>query len=130
MGELISAVYSSSNGGYTESNANYWGSDQLPYLIAKKDPYDPKNPWQIVLDKQQINTSQLDLSQPEQWWSSVKESQVDTAELKNIKNYLLRQTGSIRYQNNWILKSWVSQMTLQKQQLGNLLVTEQKELFT
>ena len=93
-GGLISANYSSSNGGYTESNANYWGSDQLPYLIAKKDPYDPKNPWQIVLDKQQINTSQLDLSQPEQWWSSVKESQVDTAELKNIKNYLLRQTGA------------------------------------
>ena len=44
---------------------------QVPYLIAKKDPYDPKNPWQIVLDKQQINTSQLDLSQPEQWWNSV-----------------------------------------------------------
>ena len=93
-GNLISAVYSSSNGGFIESNANYWGSTQVPYLIAKKDPYDPKIGWKIALDKQQINTSQLDLTKPEQWWNSVSETQASVTELKNIKSYVLNKSGA------------------------------------
>lgn len=38
-GELIDAVYSSSNAGYTVSAKERWGNE-IPYLIRKKDPYD------------------------------------------------------------------------------------------
>ena len=93
-GSLISAVYSSSNGGFIESNANYWGSAQVPYLAAKRDPYDPKIPWNIALDKQQINTSQLDLIHPEQWWNSVSESQASSTAFKGIKSYVLTNSGA------------------------------------
>nr|WP_263324809.1 SpoIID/LytB domain-containing protein [Neobacillus sp. Marseille-Q6967] len=93
-GNLISAVYSSSNGGFIESNANYWGTPQVPYLIAKRDPYDPKISWNIALNKQQINTSQLDLVHPEKWWNSVSEAQAATTELSGIKNYVKSNTGA------------------------------------
>lgn len=86
--ELISAVYSSSNGGHTESNSNYWNSAQLAYLPAKPDPYDPKNPWSLSINKQQINTANLDLLNPGSWWSSVKENSGDTNVLNNIKTYI------------------------------------------
>jgi len=39
----ISALYSSSNGGYIESNRGAWGSTLLPYLSAKPDKFDPVN---------------------------------------------------------------------------------------
>jgi SpoIID/LytB domain protein len=35
----VQAFYSSSNGGYTSSNAQ-WGSAPLPYFPARRDPYD------------------------------------------------------------------------------------------
>ena len=38
-GALIDAVYSSHDGGATESAVNVWGSD-VPYLIGKVDPYE------------------------------------------------------------------------------------------
>lgn len=38
-GALIDAVYSSHDGGATESAVNVWGSD-VPYLIGKTDPYE------------------------------------------------------------------------------------------
>ena len=38
-GQLIDAVYSSHDGGATESAVNVWGSD-VPYLIGKTDPYE------------------------------------------------------------------------------------------
>lgn len=41
-GDLIEAVYSSSNGGRTASNASVWGTHPLPYLQSRKDPYDAK----------------------------------------------------------------------------------------
>lgn len=85
---LISAVYSSSNGGHTESNSNYWGSSQLSYLPAKSDPYDPKNPWTLSVNKQQINTSNLDLINPGSWWNSTSEKSSDSAVLNNIKTYI------------------------------------------
>ncbi|GAM12014.1 SpoIID/LytB domain-containing protein [Mesobacillus selenatarsenatis] len=85
-GRLISAVYSSSNGGHTESNSNYWGSAKLPYLPSKPDPYDPKIEWNITLNKEQISLSGLDLSQPQLWWGQVREK-AQGNELLNI-NYI------------------------------------------
>lgn len=35
----ISAVYHSSSGGHTEGNENVWGTDPVPYLRGKPDPY-------------------------------------------------------------------------------------------
>ena len=41
-GDLIDAVYSSSNGGRTASNETIWGSSPLPYFSSRKDPWDAK----------------------------------------------------------------------------------------
>ena len=41
-GELIEAVYSASNGGRTASNESVWGTNSLPYLRSRKDPYDTR----------------------------------------------------------------------------------------
>ncbi|MEB1808296.1 MAG: SpoIID/LytB domain-containing protein [Bacillaceae bacterium] len=38
-GNLISAVYSSSNGGWIESNNGAWGSTQVSYLSARQDRF-------------------------------------------------------------------------------------------
>ena len=43
-GEYVHAYYSASNGGQTETNSNYWGGEQLPYLQIKEDPFDEANP--------------------------------------------------------------------------------------
>ncbi|MBS4204764.1 SpoIID/LytB domain-containing protein [Lederbergia citrea] len=85
-GRLIDAVYSSSNGGYTESNSNLWGGTQLAYLPAKKDSYDPQHPWTINLAVDQIDTRKLDLKSPNNWWNSTTE--VDSAVTNNLKNVL------------------------------------------
>jgi stage II sporulation protein D len=49
-GTLIDASYHSSNGGHSESSAYVWGGS-LPYLTARRDPYDsvaanPNHTWQ------------------------------------------------------------------------------------
>ncbi|WP_458353870.1 SpoIID/LytB domain-containing protein [Peribacillus frigoritolerans] len=73
-GEIIEAFFSSSNGGMTESNSNVWSSgNPLAYLSIKEDFYDPKTSWEITLDKQQIDLSKMDLSNPEEWWTSIEE---------------------------------------------------------
>ncbi|WP_066172843.1 SpoIID/LytB domain-containing protein [Bacillus marinisedimentorum] len=87
-GKLIQALYSSSNGGHTESNSAYWGTPQLPYLEAKPDSFDPQIPWSLAINKQQIDMSSLDLVNPEKWWSSVQEQTEDAAEIGNIKSYI------------------------------------------
>lgn len=54
-GSLIDALYSSSNGGYTEAPENVWQSSKgAPYLQAKPDPYDarsgsPDRSWEQTL---------------------------------------------------------------------------------
>lgn len=93
----ISAVYSSSNGGYTESNANVWGSSALNYLQSKKDNYDPKNPWSITVNNEEINTRVLDLKNPSKWWNNVKEK--NTGVTTSIKNWLYSQN---QYKNTEI----------------------------
>ena len=85
-GRLISAVYSSSNGGITESNGNVWGGTNLPYLPIKADPYDSIAPWNFTINKNQIDLTNRDLSNPQLWWSTVRER--DTTIPNNIKNWL------------------------------------------
>ncbi|PAE44484.1 SpoIID/LytB domain-containing protein [Bacillus sp. 7884-1] len=87
-GNLISAVYSSSNGGHTESNSNYWGSAYVPYLPSKPDPYDPQITWNLSVNKQQFSTNGLDLLNPDAWWSTVSENPNDQTVINNIKSYI------------------------------------------
>ncbi|WP_217225312.1 SpoIID/LytB domain-containing protein [Desertibacillus haloalkaliphilus] len=85
---LASAVYSSSNGGLTESNANLWGGTSFSYLPVQEDPYDPIHPWEFTLHKTQIDLDNRDLVEPEVWWNQVKEK--DTNITANIKSWLMR----------------------------------------
>ena len=52
-GEVISAYFSSSNGGRTAASVDTWGGS-LPYLVSKRDPFDlngsnPNRNWTAVL---------------------------------------------------------------------------------
>jgi stage II sporulation protein D len=85
-GRLIDAVYSASNGGMTESNANAWGNIAVPYLTINQDQFDPKTPWKFTFNKSQIDLSDRDLTNSAEWWTSTKEA--DTAISYNIKMWL------------------------------------------
>jgi stage II sporulation protein D len=85
-GQLISAVFSASNGGMTESNTNAWGTAPLPYLPAKPDPYDPKQTWSFTIHKRQIDLAKKDLAKPELWWNGTKETDAELT--ANIKNWM------------------------------------------
>ncbi len=54
-GAPIQSVYFSSSGGHTANNEDVWtGSDPLPYLRGKEDPYDrpsPKHRWTTRIDR-------------------------------------------------------------------------------
>ncbi|PGK51256.1 hypothetical protein CN918_26050 [Priestia megaterium] len=50
----ISALYSSSNGGYIESNRGAWGSTLLPYLSAKPDKFDPINQFTYSISETEL----------------------------------------------------------------------------
>jgi SpoIID/LytB domain protein len=52
-GQLISAFYTSSDGGHTENNENVWGGTPLPYLRGVCDPGDftsanPSRVWKVT----------------------------------------------------------------------------------
>jgi stage II sporulation protein D len=81
------ALFSSSNGGRTESNANVWGGTQRAYLKVKEDPFDPKTVWSFNIKKQQIDTSKLDLSKADAWWSATNEAE-QTKVITNIKTWI------------------------------------------
>ncbi|WP_078553543.1 SpoIID/LytB domain-containing protein [Bacillus alkalicellulosilyticus] len=83
---LISAVYSSSNGGFTESNANVWGGTSLSYLPIKQDPFDSIDPWSFSIYKAQIDMTNRDLKDPAPWWSTVREK--DVTIVNNMKRWL------------------------------------------
>ena len=57
-GTPIQAVYFSSSGGHTASNEHVWtGSDPLPYLRGKEDPYDRASPhhrWTTRVDRRPL----------------------------------------------------------------------------
>lgn len=48
QGEPINALYTASNGGFTESALNAWGRESLPYLQIHEDSFDTENPASIV----------------------------------------------------------------------------------
>jgi SpoIID/LytB domain protein len=79
-GSLISAVYSASNGGKTESNANVWGTTPVSYLTIKNDEFDSKTPWQFSVKKHQFTPTNLT-------WDQMKES--DTTLMNSIKSWML-----------------------------------------
>jgi stage II sporulation protein D len=81
------ALFSSSNGGKTESNSNAWGNASVPYLTIKEDPYDPKTSWSFTFKKIQIDTTDLDFFQADSWWKNVKEAD-QTAVMANIKKWI------------------------------------------
>ncbi len=87
-GRLVSTVFSASNGGRTESNANAWGSTALSYLPIKTDTFDAKIPWQFTIKKQQINSSLLNLKKPSLWWNTTTE--MDRSLTSTMKNWLLQ----------------------------------------
>ncbi|MGM7721744.1 SpoIID/LytB domain-containing protein [Metabacillus sp. Hm71] len=90
-GSLIDAVFTSSNGGYTESNQGAWGYQAVPYLPAKLDGYDPKQRWNIEIQEDQISLQGYDLKKPETWWSSVQEK--DAIVRSNVKTWVKQQLG-------------------------------------
>lgn len=91
-GSLITALYSSSNGGMILSNKNTWGTDRLAYFDKKQDPYDlqsgnPNLNWSYSLKKTQIDMTGKDLKKPELWWGQVQEA--DSVIMKNLKSKLI-----------------------------------------
>ncbi|HAQ07523.1 MAG TPA: amidase [Bacillus bacterium] len=89
-GKPISAVFSSSNGGYIESNTNAWGTTLVPYLNSKADSFDPKMPWAISMKKTQIDMEPYkgNLTNPGHWWTSIKEA--DQSVASSYKNWLYK----------------------------------------
>jgi len=79
-GRLISAVFSASNGGKTESNANVWGTSPVSYLTIKTDEFDAKTAWKYSVKKQQIDPTI-------QSWDQMKE--FDTTITTSIKSWML-----------------------------------------
>lgn len=63
-----------------------WGN-ALPYLVAKKDPKDPVNPWTLKLSKKQLGTT-LTASTAASEWSKAKET--NAADLAGLKSWLLK----------------------------------------
>ena len=62
-GQLIEAVYSSSNGGLTAANESIWAGAPIPYLRPRIDPYDaisPHSNWDAVLNKDRLHSALSD----------------------------------------------------------------------
>jgi SpoIID/LytB domain protein len=72
-GRAIDALFSASNGGMSENNHNEFGSPALSYFPIQRDDYDKKVTWDVSIQKQQVNVSGLDLSNPNLWWNSTNE---------------------------------------------------------
>jgi stage II sporulation protein D len=81
------ALFSSSNGGKSESNKNVWGGTERSYFMVKDDPYDPQTVWSFSVKKQQIDITNLDLTKADTWWANTKEAE-QTQEISNIRAWL------------------------------------------
>ena len=97
-----STFYSSTNGGQILSVTNSWGTTltSYPYLASKADPYTIRSNnsylnWSLSLDKKQIDTSSLSLSDPSQWWDQTAEK--DTSVMTTFKSWLKRTPSSNPY---------------------------------
>lgn len=86
-GKLISAFYSASNGGTTESNAHVWGGKARPYFPIKEDPFDPVHPWKFMLHQTQIDLEKINFDSPV-WWDSLQEK--DNEIISSMKAWLHR----------------------------------------
>ena len=56
-GNVVEAVYSANCGGHTANNEDIWGTAPLPYLRARKDPYDgnaPNSRWSESIDSDDL----------------------------------------------------------------------------
>ncbi|HWO98124.1 MAG TPA: SpoIID/LytB domain-containing protein [Bacillus sp. (in: firmicutes)] len=107
------ALFSSSNGGKTESNTNVWGSTARPYFSIKDDPYDPQTAWSLSMKKKQIDTSELDLTNADAWWASTTEAEQTTV-LANMKAWL-QANG---YANKEIKITTISDFSLHEKTSG------------
>ncbi|NNV07232.1 SpoIID/LytB domain-containing protein [Geobacillus sp. C56-T2] len=85
-GRLISAVFSASNGGKTESNANAWGGTPLPIFPIKEDPYDNAVSWGFTIQKTQIDLTGKNLADYAAWWDTANET--DKVITNNIKTWM------------------------------------------
>jgi SpoIID/LytB domain protein len=96
-GSAIDPVYTISNGGYTELNSNVnTAEERYPYIKTQHDSYDglakdTEVNWQITLQKKQIDTSALDMKNPDLWWDSVTESDPEFA--TRVKHNLIAQAS-------------------------------------
>jgi SpoIID/LytB domain protein len=89
-GNLITALFSSSNGGYTATNTDEWGTPKLGYLTNKEDKFDTYS-WELKVPKTAISnetiiktsedrtpysniTLDAALKSPGWWWGAVNES--------------------------------------------------------
>ncbi|WP_235848497.1 SpoIID/LytB domain-containing protein [Litchfieldia alkalitelluris] len=81
----IPAFYSASNGGITESNANVWGGDPKVYYPVKIDPFDPVQPWEFMLHRNQLQIEGIDWDHPTAWDDLVE---MDDRIAGTMKSYL------------------------------------------
>lgn len=81
----INAFYSASNGGMTESDQHVWGGEPSPYFPIKQDPYDPIQPWNFTLNKEQVIWNDIEWNDSN-WWGKLKEK--DEVITSSIKNWL------------------------------------------
>jgi SpoIID/LytB domain protein len=97
-GNLITALFSSSNGGKILSNTNTYGNSRkdFPYFETKEDPYDsnqyslnPYKNWSVTIYNNQIDLTGLDLTQPDSWWNKVAENSTNSTIIQNLKNGLI-----------------------------------------
>ncbi len=57
-GNLIEALYSASNGGYSANNESIWGGNAMPYLRGKKDKWDqisPDSRWRTEVSRKKLH---------------------------------------------------------------------------
>ncbi len=78
----IAAFYSASNGGITESNANVWGGEPIPYYPIQKDPYDPIHPWEFSFNQDQIDLEKINWDNPNWWDETFEEDEKVTLQMK------------------------------------------------
>ncbi|MTH55034.1 SpoIID/LytB domain-containing protein [Bacillus mangrovi] len=84
---LQDSVYTSSNGGYTESSFSVPGEIIKSYLTPKQDTYDTAYKWQNKLNRVQISTTGLDMKKPDQLWMK---KETDESKLAGLKKQLLK----------------------------------------
>ncbi|MEI2403349.1 SpoIID/LytB domain-containing protein [Niallia taxi] len=95
-GALIDAVFSASNGGWTELNSSVWGGAALSYFAVKEDTFDfnpatkDKFTWSIQLKQEQLPAT-LNLAIADTWWNTLKEADADNTVLINIKKWLVSE---------------------------------------